>query len=115
MPIKQKIELPNETIYEILCEEDGLGCGAAVADIVCSEAHHHEVMTEVYVLVSGALRLYLVEPNQVIHLSARGQSFTILPGITHFAEQVGEEPARVIVNSIPSWTPSDHILGPPKA
>ena len=109
---KKKIVLGDglEVVHEIITEEDGLGFGLAVADIVRSEAHHHEEgMVETYTLISGSL-VVMVDGQDFI-LKKPGNTLTILPGQRHYARsENGKTPARITVLSTPAWRPENHHL-----
>jgi len=100
-----KIEVPGETIYEVITEEDKTGFGIAVVEIVHSQPHHHYHTQERYVLVEGALEVYL--PGQRVRLEKAGESVMIPCAATHSARGI-YGPARVIAVTIPAWASSDH-------
>lgn len=106
---KKKIELPEETIYEIVSGEDNQKFGLAVADIIRSRPHFHRNTAESYTLLSGCLVVYidgrtflLEQPNSVLKIPV---------GTVHWAESLDRNsPARISVATVPAWTPEDHIL-----
>lgn len=100
----------NETVYEVVTARDGEGFGIAVADIIHSKPHRHEVMTETYTLVDGVL-VVKIDGRDFI-LSVKGQSIQIFPGQVHSAwsHHGRQHPAKVLVFSSPAWTPEDHHL-----
>ena len=98
----------KETIYEIIFAEDGLGVGLAIAEIHESRPHHHNETRETYLLISGELEVFI---GDTMHLLAeRGQSIEIPLRTRHWARSRGDGPARILVSTVPAWTPEDHIL-----
>lgn len=107
---KRKVVVPDgqETIYEIITEEDGLGFGLAVADVVRSVPHLHRHTREKYVLVSG--RLQVVIGNGTHHLCEPGHAVDIPLNAVHWAKSANEAPARILVLTFPPWSPDDHVI-----
>lgn len=101
---KNKIDLPKETIYEIITADDNTGFGIALADIKKSDPHFHRKTVEVYTLISGKLVVHLGD-HKVVLLS-RGDTVTIPPCTIHWAEGDG----RILVETIPAWIFEDHVL-----
>ena len=99
----------GEEICEVVTGKDNPGLGMAFADIEHSEAHLHRRTRETYVLVSGALHICL-EDFSNHYLTTPGESLVIPIGWAHRAKSMNPEPARVLVISIPAWSPEDHIL-----
>jgi mannose-6-phosphate isomerase-like protein (cupin superfamily) len=99
---------PNEVVFEVVVAADEVGFGVAVADINRSQKHYHQKTLETYTLVSGELQVHVGEE---VHLLRRaGEGVTVPINTPHWAESTGDTPARIIVVSIPAWTPQDHIL-----
>lgn len=96
----------NETVYEVITGKHDVGCGVAVADIIRSREHFHDIMTETYTLISGALKV-VIEGNPIL-LNQPGQSVMIPPKQKHYAISQLDVPARVLVASFPAWTLEDH-------
>ena len=115
---KNKVEITDEagrvkeTIHEVITGRHGVGFGLAVVDIQRSSAHSHQHTTETYVLVSGRLEVTVLHGPVITPriLDKPGQSLTIEPGHFHFAVSLYPTPARVTVQSIPPWSPEDHIM-----
>ena len=107
---KRKVAVPDglETIFEVLAEEDGLGFGLAVADVIRSVPHFHRFTRETYILVSG--RLQVVIGNGTHHLCEPGHAVDIPPGMIHWAKSADDAPARVLVLTFPPWSPEDHVI-----
>lgn len=113
MWFQKKIEVPGETIYEIVTAADNaLGFGVAAADIAVSKRHKHSVTDELYVLLEGKLRITTGAEgsSRDIYLEKPGTTCFIARGRAHHAESLGTKPARVLVISLPAWTPEDHHL-----
>jgi len=104
---KNKVENPNETVYEIINAQDGLGWGLAIADIKESELHVHQQIKEVYTILEGRLELDL---DGNLHQLKEGESIEILPKVKHKAKSLGQDPARIVALSFPAWTPEDHHI-----
>ena len=99
----------QETVYEMVTAEDGLGFGLAVADIKQSVPHRHRQTKETYILISGRLQVTILATAHV--LNQPGQKLEIPVGQPHWAAAAWtEEPARVLVISEPAWRLEDHIL-----
>lgn len=106
---KKKVELPQETIYEVISSEDDHGFGLAIADIIRSERHYHRITVESYTLISGKLVLHL--DDQTVYMDRPGMSITIPTNCRHWARSLFvHESARVSVVTVPAWTKEDHIL-----
>ena len=106
---KNKVELPEEVIYEIVTKEDDQGFGLAVADVIRSKPHRHLITAESYVLLSGRLLVYI--GNCPFSLERPGALIKIPLGATHWAETLNHGcPARISIVTIQAWTPEDHIL-----
>lgn len=99
--------VPSEVVFEVISGSDDVGCGVAVADIRRSEKHYHKTTLETYTLVSGKLRVHL--GDRVEELRTPGQVLTIPVNTPHWAESLGEGPARIAVFTSPAWTPEDHL------
>ena len=105
---KNKVDAsPGETIYEIITKEDGLSFGLAIADIMQSEAHRHDSITEIYSVLEGEIELAVNGHTKIL---VCGDSDTIRPGTIHSARSLTDQQARVSVISIPPWNPGDHHL-----
>lgn len=104
---KNKVENPNETIYEIVTAKDGQGWGLAIADIKESELHVHQQIKEVYLILEGRLE---VDLNGSLHQLRKGESIEILPKVKHKAKSLGQDSARIVALSFPAWTLEDHHL-----
>ncbi len=99
---------PKEVVFEVITASDDIGFGVAIADIQQSQRHYHKTTLETYTLVAGELRVYVGEKVDV--LRAPGQTLSIPVNTPHCAESIGGGPARLVVFSIPAWTPEDHLL-----
>ena len=98
----------HETIIEIVPAADNCGFSVAIALIDWSEAHVHREREEEYILISGALDVYI--GREVVHLERPGQSVVIPKQTIHRAESMGRDTAIIAVKCTPPWTPDDHIL-----
>ena len=97
----------EETISEVVTAKDNLDTGVAFADIIYSVPHYHLKTIETYHLVSGKLRIWVGTETYV--LKKPGQCVLIPKGAVHRAESLeAGKPARVLVTSIPAWTPEDY-------
>ena len=100
--------LPEESPSEIICEfeppEEHPDWSRAMAVIDKSKPHFHRVMTEVYSVIRGELKLYVNNEEYVMY---EGQSWQILPGQVHWAEG---NATWVEVYASPAWTSDDHVL-----
>ncbi len=107
---KNRVEVNDgqEVVYEIITAEDGIGLGTAIADIKSSAAHWHATTKETYTLVSGVLEIWIGTERHV--LDVPGQSLAIPTDIAHWANSLDDKSARVLVTSVPAWTPEDHHL-----
>jgi mannose-6-phosphate isomerase-like protein (cupin superfamily) len=94
-------------VFEVISGADNVGCGFAVADIQRSAKHYHVRTVETYTLVSGQLRVHL--GDRVEDLRTPGQVLTIPLNTPHWAESLGDQPARIAVFTSPAWTAEDHI------
>ena len=61
---KQRIELGDEVVYELITADDECGFGVAIADIMVSEPHFHVTTHETYILLDGAAVIKLRKPVQ---------------------------------------------------
>ncbi|HUU50249.1 MAG TPA: cupin domain-containing protein [Nitrospinota bacterium] len=104
---KNKVENPNETVYEVITAQDGLGWGLAIVDIKESELHVHQQIKEAYIVLEGKLELDL---DGNLHQLKKGESIEILPKVKHKAKSLGQDPARIVALSFPAWTFEDHHL-----
>ena len=104
---KRKVEVPGETIYEIITEEDDLGFGLALAEIHESKKHVHHRTKEFYFVVEGSLSLTV--GKQVITLNPF-ESYSISPNQQHHAKKKGKKAAKVLVLTSPAWSMEDHHL-----
>ena len=105
---KNKVENPNEIVYEVITTEDGLGWGMVFADFGESEVHFHNKISETYVVLEGELEVVLGEDD--IRRLKTGDSIFIKPGLKHKAHAVGRKPARIAAFTFPAWYPEDHHL-----
>jgi len=105
---KNKVEIPGETIYEIVTAQDNAGFGLAVAEIEKSQPHYHLKTHETYTLISGILNVHIGE--SVVRLIVPGKSVEIPMDVIHWAEKIGEERPRISVLTVPAWVPEDHHL-----
>lgn len=107
-PGKTIIKNDEKNPTEILCEIEPTGdhsdYSIAIAVIDKSIPHYHQHTTETYRILEGSLNLYLNEEKK--HLK-KGESYTIKPGIQHYAE--GKE-TWIEATSHPGWTLNDHIV-----
>lgn len=107
-PGRQIIKNPVTKTTEILCEVEPAGThpqySIAIAVIDKSIPHLHKVTSETYTVIRGTLKLHA--NDEIIELK-RDQSYTIEPGVIHWAE--GEE-TWVECLSRPAWTKEDHVL-----
>lgn len=114
MWFKNRVVVPGEVIYEIVASDDNVDFGVAAADIDISKRHFHGRTEEIYVLLSGALRVRLQRETHGVSrdvcLNSFGASVTIPPGMLHSAKSIGPAPARVLVITKPAWTSEDHHL-----
>lgn len=103
---QSRVDLPNDTVYEIVTSNDGLGWSLAVIDIgKGGDAHYHLHTAETYTVLSGTIEV-LVD-GQAIILRA-GETFKVPLNTVHSAHSTSDAPARVLVSCIPGWTPEDH-------
>lgn len=102
---KNRVENPEETVYEIITTEDSLGWGLAIADIRRSKPHIHYKTKEFYIVLEGSLKVTLRGKSCILKT---GESVEISPKIWHKAEAVGENYARIAVISFPAWRLEDH-------
>lgn len=102
---KNKVENPDEIVYELITTDDGLGYGLAIADIGNSELHLHHQTREVYVVLEGTLELVMDGNVQVLK---PGESITIPVETKHKARGLNGKAARIIALSSPAWAFEDH-------
>ncbi len=113
MNYKARVVAPDglETVSVLVDASDNLGCGIAVAEIIKSQPHKHLHTRETYVLLSGTLAVTMTcergSPYRV--LTQPGDTVDIPLDTVHFAEALGHEPARILVTTIPPWSPDDHL------
>lgn len=107
---KVRIDLPKETIYEMVGEAEGLGWTLAVADITQSAPHFHRYISETYIMVTGVLEVTIDDKQYVMH---PGDVIVIPANAVHSARSLTDEPARILVPCVPGWTPKDHNLVTP--
>lgn len=112
---KLKSDFPGKAVFpnsdtnpeEIICEVDSSAghsdFSLAVAFIKNSVPHRHIKTVETYEVEDGKLDLFLDGVKKTLSV---GQSYTINPGVIHWAEGGW---TRVKVTSKPGWTPEDHI------
>lgn len=101
-----RIDLPKETIYEMIGAQDGLGWSLAIADIIQSEPHFHRHTLETYTVVEGDLEVNLEGRFYLLH---PGDSMLIPLLSVHSARSLTDQPARILVSCIPGWTAEDHL------
>lgn len=102
-----QLNLPKETIYELISSHDGLGWSLAIADIVDTVPHYHRRTLETYTVVTGILEVTVDDEKHVLH---PGDVITIPIGSIHSARSLTQEPARILVSCLPGWTSDDHNL-----
>lgn len=105
---KNRVEVPGETIFEIVTEGDGVDFGVAEVEIIDSLAHFHKETREVYILLSGKLEIRLNDKTVV--LENYGETVTIPQNVVHSAKSLGYGPAGVLIVTMPAWTQADHHL-----
>jgi mannose-6-phosphate isomerase-like protein (cupin superfamily) len=105
---KNKVENPQETIYEVITAENGLGWGMVIADFGESEPHFHHHTSEAYVVLEGELEVILKEKES--HFLKTGDFIFIESGQIHQARAIGDKPARIAAFTFPAWSPEDHYL-----
>lgn len=105
---KNKVENPNETVYEVITAEDGLGWGMVYADFGESEAHFHNKISETYIVLEGELEVILGKGD--IRRLKVGDSVFIKPGVKHKARAVSGKSARIAAFTFPAWYPEDHHI-----
>lgn len=104
---KNKVEVPGETIYEIITKEDDEGFGLALAVISKSEPHYHNDTLEQYTLLDGKLLVHI--GRHQIMLEKPLYTVIIPKGKVHWAEACPKgSSAKVQVITSPAWTPEDH-------
>lgn len=105
----QKIEIGNgdEVIY-ILGVDPAWGASVAIADIRQSQPHKHLRTYETYVLLAGALEVFV--DGVIYTLETPGDTVEIPLGFVHWARALGEAPGRIMVITTPPWTHEDHIM-----
>lgn len=107
MCYKNMVNVPGETIYEVITEEDGRGFGFAYALISKSEPHFHKDLLETYILMEGKLLVHLDKEGAILKYPLA--HVQIPKGVTHWAEAYPKgNIARVLVFSRPAWTKKDH-------
>jgi len=102
-----KLNLPQETIYELVGEKDNLAWSLAVADIKQIVPHFHRHTLETYTVVAGILEVTINNENSVLRA---GDVVTIPINAIHTARSLSEGPARILVSCLPAWTEEDHII-----
>lgn len=111
-PDKNIVLLPEDDPEEVVVELGGdENESVAIALIERSKKHFHRRMTETYVVEHGTLIVYVDTETWVLQA---GDSLSIEPNSTHWAEMAGDVPARVRVTASPPWSPDDHILCDPE-
>jgi len=103
---KHEIDLPQETIYEMVATQEGLGFSVAIADIVQSEPHYHVYTIETYVVLSGVLEVMIDDQPTILH---PGDALTVPLLAIHSAKSLTQEPARIMATCVPGWTQEDHL------
>lgn len=102
------VKNPEHKPTEILCEVEPTmkhpAYSISIAVIDRSAPHTHKIMTEIYTVIRGKLTLHI--DNEIITLN-KGESHTIEPGSTHWAE--GDE-TWIECLARPGWTKEDHLL-----
>lgn len=94
----------NHFVSEVEPTKDHPEYDKAVEVIIKSKPHKHLKMRQNYKILSGSLKLYTGAKVTELNI---GDTFTIFPGITHWAESDNE--AWVEIVSHPGWTKEDHI------
>jgi len=95
---------PGEIICEVEPTNEHSDYSLAIAYIKKSSSHRHVKTIETYEVEEGQLDLYL---DGVRNTLRTNQTYTINPGIIHWAEGNW---TRVKVASKPGWTSDDHII-----
>lgn len=104
---QNKKEFSAEIVYEITTSATALPFGIAIADILQSTPHFHNLTTETYTVVQGTLEVsldhkkYLVSPGDVIKIP---------PNVIHSARSLGDESARITVITIPEFSLDDYFV-----
>ena len=96
-----------ETVYEVTTAEDGLPFGIAIADILQSTPHFHKLTAETYTVVQGTLEVSLDQNKYVL---SPGDVIRIPPNVIHSARSLGSEPARIVVITLPEFSPDDYYV-----
>ena len=93
---------------EIVCEAEPTdkhpAYSVAIAVVDKSLPHKHLAMEEIYTVIRGELTLHV---NEEIVSLKRDESYTIEPGVVHWAE--GDE-TWIECLAKPGWTKEDQIL-----
>lgn len=99
--------VPGEIIEETYRDPKGRW-GVAIVKIWSSVPHLHRKSLEAYLLLSGALRVFLGVRGRTEVLDIPRGICIIKPNTVHWAQSIGREPAEVAVFSMPAWRASDH-------
>jgi len=107
-PGKTVAKLPPDNPSEIICEieptVDHSERSVVIAVIDSSYPHFHHRSNETYEVLKGKVSLYV---GNTVHILKEGDKYTVEPGNVHWATA---DSAWVRVESVPGWTPKDHIL-----
>lgn len=110
MPVdsyKTRLDLPGETIYELIGTDKNLGYSCAIADIIESQPHYHKHTAEAYVMLAGIAEVTI---NDVQHVLYPGDVLAIPLNGVHFVRSLTNQPARILVSCVPGWTAEDHLF-----
>lgn len=104
---QSRIDLPDDTVYEVVSTQDGIGWSAAIVDVGPNSrgAHFHSYISETYTVLNGSIEMVVDGESTILEV---GDTFTVPLGGVHYAHSLDETPARVLVTCVPGWTPDDH-------
>ena len=106
-------ENPTEVIIDIYRDPDGR-YSAEMAIIARSRPHHHQEITQVYLVIDGSIELFEGGEMRVSgrRVDSKSGPQIIFPRKVHYAEAV-DRPATVLIVSTPARSVTDHwVLAP---
>jgi len=98
------------TVFEVAGTATGIpALGFAIVEIdpgATSPAHHHTVMTEVYMILAGHGEMVL---DGVVAKIGPGDCISIRPGVIHAIANTGDGPLLLHCATSPAYDPDDDI------
>lgn len=108
--VVNKVEVAGGKIHELITTQDNLGFGLAFAEERWARPHHHDEMTEVYVVCRGWVKVRVYNGKHVTLKVANDYEYClpIKPGVSHNIIETSDD-AIVAVFTFPAYNPDDVV------